>query len=363
MRPGALFLVPLIAFALGLGLLKRNIHIQSSRTILAKKIVALMVILALSSGIAGGLQKIAFTHITNECGAIGGNQGDSIYGLSHGANWELARDHLRSKGIDRCESKTNPMLMTAGWQKLLSDPAPFFGKVIANAKSRALFIIRNKRQLALALLLLAPLISPRFRLRAIGIAFEERGLLSLLALSLAGCLACEIFVLLLLGEGGLRPIAPYAVFPILLFAVLLEIYSKTLNNLQGCKSPLLMQHDSQKISRTSSINRLGYVLLIVYLLSVCMAAGFALICWRPLQLSLKDTRKVNGSFSVVTSSWDSLVRDDWRFNALGEFYQLKLDVGEPADHSVLCLDYSRDRMPSSSPLGAIRAKEFGCVES
>ncbi len=362
MRPGALFLVPLLVIALGAGSVWRNTHIKSSRAILGTKVVAFMLMIALSAGIAGGLQKLAFKLIADECGAIGGNQGYVVYGLSHGANWEFARDYLRSNNIARCERKINPMLIAAGRKKLLSDPSPFFGRIIANARSRALFVIKNKRQLILASISLMSLINSSFRQKAIRILLERRELLSLLALSLVGCLACEIFVLIFLGEGGLRPIIAYAVFPILLFAAVLDLYTRVLHDSLSIKM-LLLHGDSPRLSRATSVNQLGYLLLIFPLLSICLAAGLVLISRWPFQLSLNDTGKVYGSLPIVAYSSDSLGKDDWRLKVLDEFYQLKIDAGMSDAGEALCLDYSRDKMPSSKPIGSINVKASGCNKS
>lgn len=357
MRPGPVLLVPLIVAIIIPGLF--GVGSGSKINFSIHKLIAGIAAVFLVLVAAAGMQQIAFSLISDECGAIGGNQGYTVYGLSQGGNWTLGRDYILNKGLSRCERVINPMLIKKGREEMIANPAPFVRRILMNAKERLRFWLKNKYQVALACTLLAPIAFPAFRIRIFEVLRSQRRLLGVLALSLAGCLASDIFIFVFLGEAGVRPIIPYAVFPVLFFTGLSDLYIKALPLLG--RFPFSFQDASSLVqSKRLGSGRCEYLLILPFTLFLVVVSGVAFLWWQPSFLKFVDNSKVHGFMSLASQPPGILSREDWRIERLGEFYAVKVDDGLPSENLGWCLSYARDRVPFAGPLGNVRVTKSNC---
>jgi hypothetical protein len=131
-RPGTLLLLPLLV---GLAVLAETRTLGQAcwpPTLMALKgLRPFLLAVGLGIGSCLLLQQLAFAQVTDECGAIGGNQGFTLYGLSRGLDWHagLAYQKIRAPG---CEKTANILLKKEAPRTFVRDPLPALGVVMDN---------------------------------------------------------------------------------------------------------------------------------------------------------------------------------------------------------------------------------------
>lgn len=348
LRPGTLLLLPLVGLALLMG--------ESSRTprtlpVRQRRIEAPLLLLVLlgSIGAARLVELSAFRAISDPCGALGGNQGYTIYGISQGGRWELGRDLGRAlmqrEGIPRCERILNPILSDLGKRAILANPRPFLRIVHSNIRWRLQAFTSNRRQLLFSLLVGLVLLLPRSRARVLAAMRADPTLTTLLLVALAGCLAMELFEVLFLNEAWIRPQIAYVVFAALLIAVLLELGRRAILP----NAAAVLPAPAAALPWRPSVSVAGCLFLL-------LACGTLMVSHPAQARPEAADRLVRGQFLLAHLDW----QQDWRLRGLDEFFEVAIPTPLQPGYRDVCVLYARRRFPARSELGRITLRQDTC---
>jgi hypothetical protein len=355
-RPGTLLLLPLLV---GLAVLAETRTLGQAcwpPTLMALKgLRPFLLAVGLGIGSCLLLQQLAFAQVTDECGAIGGNQGFTLYGLSRGLDWNagLAYQKIRAPG---CEKSANILLKKEALRTFVRDPLPALGVVMDN------FDKNNN-------IASAPIFRPGWRswpvflLAVLAMTYllrrhrfpENGGLIStgnlVFLIGFLGWLSMELFMLVLFRDSYLRPLTPYAVFPILVVWWLID--RVLARSVMPC-------------------NRNGPAPAILLLLPSCLAihlllGHLTLLTGGALARPGFPTM-VKGSFPIEISRLRSMGTDQWMFDlGLPSNYSLSRPIPDqlsvPGDKpdGMYCLSYERRRILDSFDLyGKIAIEPGAC---
>jgi hypothetical protein len=355
-RPGTLLLLPLL---IGLAAMAETRTLGQAfwpPTLMALKgLRPFLLAVGLGIGSCLLLQQLAFAQVTDECGAIGGNQGLTLYGLSRGLDWNagVAYQKIHAPG---CEKTANILLKKEALRTFVRDPLPALGVVMDNfdnnnrIASTAIFR-SGRRSWPVFLLAVMAMTNLLWRHR-----FPENGGLIgtgnlVFLIGFLGWLSMELFMLFLFRDSYLRPLAPYAVFPILVVWWLID----------------------RVLARSAMpCNRNGPAPAILLLLPGCLSihlllGNLTLLIGGPLA-TLGFPTVVKGSFPVEISRLRSMGTDQWMFNlGLPSNYSLSRPIPDelsaPGDRpdGVYCLSYERRRTLDSFDLyGKIALEPGAC---
>jgi hypothetical protein len=344
-RPGTLLLLPLLV---GLAALAETRTVGQAcwpPTLTALKgLRPFLLAVGLGIGSCLLLQQLAFAQVTDECGAIGGNQGFTLYGLSRGLDWNagLAYQKIHAPG---CEKTANILLKKEALRTFVRDPMPALGVVMDNFDKNnhiAFTAIARPGRRSWPVFLLAVMAMTYLLLRH---RFPENGGLIgagnlVFLIGFLGWLSMELFMVFLFRDSYLRPLTPYAVFPILVVWWLID----------------------RVLARSGMpCNRNRPAPAILLLLPGCLAihlllGHLTLLTGGPLA-TLGFPSMVKGSFPVEISRLRSMGADQWMFDlGLPSSYSLSRPIPDelraPGDKpdGIYCLSYERRRILDSFDL-------------
>ncbi|MEI6111436.1 MAG: hypothetical protein WCP63_07155 [Cyanobium sp. ELA712] len=355
-RPGTLLLLPLLV---GLAVLAETRTLGQAcwpPTLMALKgLRPFLLAVGLGIGSCLLLQQLAFAQVTDECGAIGGNQGFTLYGLSRGLDWNagLAYQKIRAPG---CEKTANKLLKKEALRTFVRDPLPALGVVMDNFDKNnniaSAPIFRPGRRswpvFLLAVLAMTYLLR-RHRFPENGGLISTGNLVFLIGF--LGWLSMELFMLFLFRDSYLRPLTPYAVFPILVVWWLID--RVLARSVMPC-------------------NRNGPAPAILLLLPSCLAIhlllGHLTLLTGGALARPGFPAMVKGSFPVEISRLRSMGTDQWMFDlGLPSNYSLSRPIPDqlsvPGDKldGMYCLSYERRRILDSFDLyGKIAIEPGAC---
>jgi len=357
-RPGTLLLLPLLVGLAVLAETRTLGHNYWPPTLMTLKgLRPFLLAVGLGIGSCLLLQQLAFAQVTDECGAIGGNQGLTLYGLSRGLDWNagVAYQKIHAPG---CEKTANILLKKEALKNFVRDPLPALGVVMNN-------LDRNNHIAFTAVARPGRRSWPVFLLAVMAMTFllqrhrfpENGGLIGtgnlVFLVGFLGWLSMEMFMVFLFRDAYLRPLTPYAVFPILVVWWLI---------------------DRVFFQSAMSSNRKRPAPAILLLLPGCLAihlllGNLTLLTAEPLA-TLGVPSKVKGSFPVEISRLRSMGADLWMFEVgLPPNYRLSRPFpkelrgyGNKPD-GTYCLSYERRRLLDSFDLYGEIAIEPGACKS
>lgn len=334
MRPGTLLLTPLL-IALFLPLFQERSATSpfKFRQFVPRDVRPFLLTTAVAISGALLLQQLAFLQVTDGCGAIGGNQGYSLYGLSQGRDWTAGLAYAKSRGLI-CEKNANTILKNEAKKQFLKNPIPALGVVVDNSKKtrmqpgrRSWFVLVSSFIL-LSCLLIGKRIIPSD-------SFVEPRTWVLL-LGAAGWISMELFTMLLFRDSYLRPLVPYSVFPILAVWGLIDALVHPPSRLPVLPT-LFQQH---------ALAALSTFLLLQLLL------GSFLLQFHPSLANPGRSSMVQGQFSFEMADANKLGSSTWIFDrGLPENYHIAApfpaSLSRPGfkDPGEYCVSYSRERLP------------------
>lgn len=357
-RPGTMLLLPLLVVLTALAetrTLGRSCWPPTLEALKGLRPFLLAVGLGIGSCLL--LQQLAFAQVTDECGAIAGNQGLSLYGLSRGLDWNagVAYQKIHTSG---CEKTANILLKQEALRTLVRDPLPALGVVMANLDNNnhiAFTAIARPGRRSWPVFLLAVMAMIYLLLRH---RFPENGGLIatgnlVFLIGFLGWLSMELFMVFLFRDAYLRPLTPYAVFPILVIWWLIDrVFAQSAMSCnRNMPAPAIL------------------LFLPGYLAIHLLLGNLTLLTGEPLATS-GFPAKVKGSFPVDISRLKSMGADQWMFGpGLPSNYILTKPIPDELrapgvkPDGVYCLSYERRRLlDSSDPYGEI-AIELGACRS
>jgi hypothetical protein len=219
MRPGTFLLLPLVVALISFfPWLMRKPGDRFSRSTKALAICLFVGVVMIL--LASGLEKFVFDQLSTKCGAIGGNQGYSLLGMSVGGNFRDGGRMAQAMGIPNCDRIANPLIKKIAMQMIWQNPRPISLLLLANIKA-----VISELSFVLPLLLLSGLmIFPSSlwtgRLRALSPLPFRLKMLSVVSIS--GSIGIAIFMTIFLKEASWRPATPYVLFPALAYGILLD---------------------------------------------------------------------------------------------------------------------------------------------
>ena len=355
-RPGTLLLLPLL---IGLAVLAETRTLGQTywppTLMTLKGLRPFLLAVGLGIGSCLLLQQLAFAQVTDECGAIGGNQGLTLYGLSRGLDWNAGLAYQKIHAPE-CEKTANILLKKEALKNFVRDPLPAFGVVMNNLyRNNHITAIARPGRRSWPVFLLAVMamtfLLQRHRLPENGGLLGTGNLVFLIGF--LGWLSMELFVLFLFRDSYLRPLTPYAVFPILVVWWLID---------------RVFAHSAMPCNRNRPAPAI--LLLLPGCLAIHLLLGhLTLLTPEPLA-TLGFPAKVRGSFPVEISRLRSMGADQWMFEAgLPANYRLSRPFpkelrgyGDKPD-GTYCLSYERRRLLDSFDLYGEIAIEPGACKS
>ena len=355
-RPGTLLLLPLL---IGLAFLAETRTLGQTywppTLMTLKGLRPFLLAVGLGIGSCLLLQQLALAQVADECGAIGGNQGLTLYGLSRGLDWKagLAYQKILAPG---CEKTANILLKKEALKSFVRDPLPAFGVVMNNLyRNNHITAIARPGRRSWPVFLLAVMamtfLLQRHRLPENGGLLGTGNLVFLIGF--LGWLSMELFMVFLFRDAYLRPLTPYAVFPILVVWWLID---------------RVFAHSAMPCNRNRPAPAI--LLLLPGCLAIHLLLGhLTLLTPEPLA-TLGFPAKVRGSFPVEISRLRSMGADQWMFEAgLPANYRLSRPFpkelrgyGDKPD-GTYCLSYERRRLLDSFDLYGEIAIEPGACKS
>jgi hypothetical protein len=353
-RPGTLLLLPLL---IGLAVLAETRTLGQTywppTLMTLKGLRPFLLAVGLGIGSCLLLQQLALAQVADECGAIGGNQGLTLYGLSRGLDWKagLAYQKILAPG---CEKTANILLKKEALKSFVRDPLPAFGVVMNNLyRNNHITAIARPGRRSWPVFLLAVMamtfLLQRHRLPENGGLLGTGNLVFLIGF--LGWLSMELFMVFLFRDAYLRPLTPYAVFPILVVWWLID---------------RVFAHSAMPCNRNRPAPAI--LLLLPGCLAIHLLLGhLTLLTPEPLA-TLGFPAKVRGSFPVEISRLRSMGADQWMFEAgLPANYRLSRPFpkelrgyGDKPD-GTYCLSYERRRLLDSFDLyGEIAIEPAAC---
>ena len=352
-RPGTLLLMPLLMALFGaveahaLGLPWRPLSLR-----LWSDLRPWFLTVGLAIGSCLLMQQLAFAQVNDGCGAIGGNQGLTLYGLSRGLDWNAGVAYQKEHNIS-CEKDANRILKKQALSLLMRNPAPAIAVITDNLDKNnhvAFTAAARPGRRSWPLLLLATLASAflLWRARIPGPGGFLRGDNLVLLIGLLGWLSMEIFVIILFRDAYLRPLAPYAVFPILALWFVLD--------------RLMMLPPGLVRPASASL-----LLLPSVLVGQMLMGSLILLAGKPFPPS-HFPAQVNGQFSMDIAQLRSTGAHTWMFE-LGLPFNYKLVHPLPpslrlhADppSGTYCITYQRRRLLDSfDPYGRVSIDPGDC---
>ena len=355
-RPGTLLLLPLL---IGLAVLAETRTLGQTywppTLMTLKGLRPFLLAVGLGIGSCLLLQQLALAQVADECGAIGGNQGLTLYGLSRGLDWKagLAYQKILAPG---CEKTANILLKKEALKSFVRDPLPALGVVMDNLyRNNHITAIARPGRRSWPVFLLAVMamtfLLQRHRLPENGGLLGTGNLVFLIGF--LGWLSMELFMVFLFRDAYLRPLTPYAVFPILVVWWLID---------------RVFAHSAMPCNRSRPAPAI--LLLLPGCLAIHLLLGhLTLLAPEPLA-ALGFPAKVRGSFPVEISRLRSMGADQWMFEAgLPANYRLSRPFpkelrgyGDKPD-GTYCLSYERRRLLDSFDLYGEIAIEPGACKS
>jgi hypothetical protein len=359
-RPGTLLLLPLL---IGLAALEETRTLGQTYwppTLMALKgLRPFLLAVGLGIGSCLLLQQLAFAQVTDECGAIGGNQGLTLYGLSRGLDWNagVAYQKIHAPG---CEKTANILLKKEAIRNFVRDPLPALGVVMDNLDRNnhiAFTSIARSGRRSWPVLLLAVLAMITLLQRHRFPETESGGLLGagilVFLIGFLGWLSMELFMVFLFRDAYLRPLTPYAVFPILVVWWLID---------------RVFAHSAMPCNRSRPAPAI--LLFLPGCLAIHLLLGhLTLLAAGPLATSGFPS-KVIGSFPVEISGLRNMGADQWMFErGLPSNYSLSSPIPDELrgpgykPDGIYCLSYERRRLLDSFGLYGKIVIEPGACKS
>lgn len=333
MRPGTMLLIPVLA-----GLFAAAQISSLSRNARAWLPFLLATILGIGSALS--LQQLTFGQITDSCGAIGGNQGLTLYGMSKGLDWNAGVAFGKEHGI-QCERTSNALLKKEAWKEFLRNPAPAMGVIADNLDKNnhiAFTDIARPGRRSWYILIFSSIVllavAVKRRLNFNPATNQPRHFILLLAF--AGWISMEIFIVFLFRDSYFRPLVPYSIFPIL---AVWGIVDTVIQPSQEVPEPTPLQ---KKVLGAVSGLLIGTLLL-----------GNLLIL-RPSLARSSGPEWVSGKFPVDMAELQRLGIESWMFKrGVPMEYRLRAPLPPPLTaevapvHGTFCLSYRRRRFPKT----------------
>ena len=359
-RPGTLLLLPLLV---GLAVLAETRTLGQTYwppTLMALKgLRPFLLAVGLGIGSCLLLQQLAFAQVTDECGAIGGNQGLTLYGLSRGLDWNagVAYQKIHAPG---CEKTANILLKREALKNFVRDPLPALGVVKNNLdRNNHISFIASARpgRRSWPVFLLAVMAMITLLQRHRFPETESGGLLGagilVFLIGFLGWLSMELFMVFLFRDAYLRPLTPYAVFPILVVWWLID---------------RVFAHSAMPCNRNRPAPAI--LLLLPGCLAIHLLLGhLTLLTAGPLATSGFPS-KVIGSFPVEISGLRNMGADQWMFErGLPTNYSLSSPIPDELrgpgykPDGIYCLSYERRRLLDSFGLYGKIVIEPGACKS
>lgn len=291
MRPGTLLLNPMMYIFIMYLILERisntpNKREKNNGNNVKRVMLTAMFIAFICFGSAFTLQFLSLQGIkhfgvsanypTAKCGAISGNSGYVAYGISLNKDWTAGSEYVaqllstpqgldkyifsdeKGKPVTTCESKINSEMYRQALINFLKQPINPLKVIANNSKqlfkqafnldpSHGLFSTKANERFRLLSYVgtLSIFLLPSARKVARNNFLPNGPLFVVFSFALIGYVSMTLFQLLFLQEAFIRPSIPYAVFPLLLLSLLVEIYIICLKKYSPAKLLLEGVNESQ----------------------------------------------------------------------------------------------------------------------
>jgi hypothetical protein len=366
MRPGALLLTPSIIVIISMApLLRLGPGVSFAQPIRMAILCASIGFMSLL--LVKGVELAIFKQLITKCGAIGGNQGYSLFGMSSGGNYIDGIRMVKAMNLPPCDRIINPILMRMAVQRIIENPIPVIGLIFNNFRSLLSNYTFTLPALVLAALAWFSRLPVSARDRHLSACFSDR-LREPALLAVAGCGSIALFSLVFLQEAGWRPATPYVAFPVLVYTILFEI---VLSRFTRSQPPLLQAVAGYKVNP-----KLNCRLYIHHLLALLIAASIftslllGLLLMRLGALGYRGYSSISGSVEQPLS-W----LEEWQsFNnlspSMSEMYTLKRDQALAAPQlrlpgsakpETICISFKRLQLPWDFPYGKLSVKSGNCL--
>ena len=265
MRPGALLLTPSIIVIISMAPLLRLVPGVSwaqpiRMAILCASIGFLSILLV------KGVELAIFKQLLSKSGAIGGNQGYSLLGMSSGGNYIEGLRMAKEMNLPSCDRVVNPIFKRLAVQRMIENPVPLIGLVLNNFCSLLSNYTFTLPALVLAALAWFSRLPVSAKVKHLSAWFPDR-LREPALLAVAGCGSMALFALVFLQESGWRPATPYVAFPVLVYTILFEI---VLSRFTRSQPPLLQAVPDYKVNP-----KLNYRLYVHHLMALLITASIS----------------------------------------------------------------------------------------
>jgi hypothetical protein len=365
MRPGALLLTPSIIVIISMApMLRLGPGVSWAQPIRMAILCASIGFLSIL--LVKGVELAIFKQLLTKCGAIGGNQGYSLLGMSSGGNYTDGFRMLKEMNLLSCDRVVNPILKRLAVQRMIENPVPLIGLILNNFRS-----LLSDHTFTLPALVLAAL--AWFSWLPLSVKFDRdstwlpKRLRLLALLAVAGCGSISLFALVFLQEAGWRPATPYVAFPVLVYAILFEI---VLSRFTRCQHPPLQAVPDYKFNaKLNNRLHLHHLLGLLITASIFTSLLLGLLLMRLGALGYRGYGSISGSIEQPLSwlhEWQS-------FNdispSMSEMYTLKrepaLDAPQlrlpvSAKPETICISFKRLQLPWDFPYGKLSVKSGSC---
>lgn len=361
MRPGSISLLPLMLLAtLSISYLHARSSIHETRSKRFRHMASIFLVILITSGLTSFTEQIIFSKITDSCGAIGGNQGYTIYGISKGETWKVGKEFsISTFGQQRCERKINPILKAIGFKNIKDNPSQLLHVLRDNVIKRLSIAKRFLLQLPIMIGTGFLLLLCYLNRRNIFANVTDAPSIAPMIIGLAGWISIEFFVIIFLKEAYLRPITPYVVFPsLLIFGMINLITSQS--------SRFTAAFEKQHISITRfiydrvkliciDINNL--ILTTIILVLSLYAAGTYMLFHNAFK---EDFGRVVGTLPINGKELVELVNKQQRLRENYHLYNIPYLNEAIVSSKLYCLKFSKDRIPKNYIIGKIEVSTKRC---